>query len=284
MRPALGSGSPIPRVFDVAHNRLGDNFSFPENPMLRAGGIAAPTFLEYPMTRVLIVNDDATARRDLAAFLASPRFEVVESSSASEATHELASREFDVVLSASPLTEGDAVATFTAARSGNPALSVLLIAGTLDSPFGAKAPPPGFELLTKPLHPEPVRTAVDRAAERGRLQRENASLKDELRELRGALGEPNPAGGHGNGSGDGSTASTENRNGNGHALRDWIASLPESFDLRSLEAEVERELVKRALASSAGVAAQAARKLGLSRSDLAYKIRRLGIVRERLGS
>jgi DNA-binding NtrC family response regulator len=69
------------------------------------------------------------------------------------------------------------------------------------------------------------------------------------------------------------------RGGNGNAFEEWIASLPESFDLRNLETDVERVIVRRALAASAGVAAQAARKLGLSRSDLAYKLRRLGIVR-----
>ena len=238
------------------------------------------------MTRVLIVNGDEAVRRDLAEFLASPQFEVLEVSSASEATRELASRDFDVVLATARRTEGNALAAFRAARLENPAMTVLVIAGELDSPFGSEAPPPGFELLTKPLHPEPVRAAVDRAAERGRLRRENALLRGELRELRGALGQSNPAGGHGNGNGDGSTPSPENGNGNGggngHAFREWIASLPESFDLRSLEADVEREIVKRALAASSGVAAQAARKLGLSRSDLAYKLRRLGIARERL--
>jgi len=74
--------------------------------------------------------------------------------------------------------------------------------------------------------------------------------------------------------------SAGNGGGNGQAFREWIASLPEAFDLRSLQSDVEREIVKRALAASDGVAAQAARKLGLSRSDLAYKLRRLGIVRE----
>lgn len=102
---------------------------------------------------------------------------------------------------------------------------------------------------------------------------------------------PRPAeaaasGSHGSGDGESATPSPSNGNGNGnghgngHALQEWIASLPESFDLRSLQADVEREIVKRALAASSGVAAQAARKLGLSRSDLAYKLRRLGITRE----
>jgi DNA-binding NtrC family response regulator len=55
----------------------------------------------------------------------------------------------------------------------------------------------------------------------------------------------------------------------------WIASLPEDVDLRAVGVEVEKALVARALTATRGVAAQAARKLGLSRSDLAYKLRRL---------
>ncbi len=65
----------------------------------------------------------------------------------------------------------------------------------------------------------------------------------------------------------------------GNPFENWIGSLPESFDLRALEDEVERAVVRKALAASGGVAAQAARKLGLSRSDLAYKLKRLGITR-----
>ncbi|HTY42351.1 MAG TPA: helix-turn-helix domain-containing protein [Thermoanaerobaculia bacterium] len=59
----------------------------------------------------------------------------------------------------------------------------------------------------------------------------------------------------------------------------WIASLPEDVSLRDLRAAVEKALVVRALAAASGVAARAARKLGLSRSDLAYKMHRLGITR-----
>jgi len=52
-----------------------------------------------------------------------------------------------------------------------------------------------------------------------------------------------------------------------------IASLiPEVIDLRSLLAGLERLLVERALKSSNGVQAEAARRLGLSRSDIAYKL------------
>ena len=58
---------------------------------------------------------------------------------------------------------------------------------------------------------------------------------------------------------------------------DWINTLPESISLRSLLEEIERNLVNRALRSSAGVQAEAARRLQLSRSDLSYKITKLGL-------
>ena len=52
----------------------------------------------------------------------------------------------------------------------------------------------------------------------------------------------------------------------------WIDALPESVNSRELLEEVEKRLILRALKSSAGVRAEAARRLQLSRSDLAYKL------------
>jgi DNA-binding NtrC family response regulator len=46
----------------------------------------------------------------------------------------------------------------------------------------------------------------------------------------------------------------------------------EPIDLRSILENVERELIIGALASSGGAQAEAARRLGISRSDLAYKV------------
>jgi len=72
------------------------------------------------------------------------------------------------------------------------------------------------------------------------------------------------------GEGDGAEAGAD-------ALQRWLASLGERPDLRETLVEVERRLVVRALAAASGVQAEAARRLGLSRSDLSYKLRRLGI-------
>ena len=57
----------------------------------------------------------------------------------------------------------------------------------------------------------------------------------------------------------------------------WIDSLPESVQLREFLAEVEKTLIERALKETNGAQAEAARRLGLSRSDLSYKLSKYGI-------
>ena len=58
---------------------------------------------------------------------------------------------------------------------------------------------------------------------------------------------------------------------------EWIETLPESISLRSQLEEVEKGLISRALQSSGGVQAEAARRLQLSRSDLSYKLSKFGL-------
>jgi transcriptional regulator with GAF, ATPase, and Fis domain len=53
--------------------------------------------------------------------------------------------------------------------------------------------------------------------------------------------------------------------------------MPESVNLRQLLEQFEKALILRALKSSAGVQAEAARRLELSRSDLAYKLNKHSI-------
>ncbi len=60
-------------------------------------------------------------------------------------------------------------------------------------------------------------------------------------------------------------------------LDGFVASLPGSLDLRDTLDEVERRILQRALEAAGGVQAEAARSLGLSRSDIGYKIRKLGL-------
>lgn len=62
-------------------------------------------------------------------------------------------------------------------------------------------------------------------------------------------------------------------------MRDWIRTLPSSVDLRELLTSFERGLIERALEQANGVQAEAARTLGLSRSDIGYKVAKYAIAR-----
>lgn len=53
--------------------------------------------------------------------------------------------------------------------------------------------------------------------------------------------------------------------------------LPDQIDLREFLEQTEQQLITRAIRNANGVQAEAARQLGLSRSDLAYKIKKYGI-------
>ena len=63
----------------------------------------------------------------------------------------------------------------------------------------------------------------------------------------------------------------------GDGVRRWLAELPGRLDLRETLRGAEQLLIARALEAAEGVQAEAARRLGLSRSDLSYRLRRIGL-------
>lgn len=67
--------------------------------------------------------------------------------------------------------------------------------------------------------------------------------------------------------------------GNGHDLihASPAASTAASFDLTAYLEQVEKDLILKTLASTGGAQAEAARRMGLSRSALAYKLNKYGI-------
>ena len=67
-------------------------------------------------------------------------------------------------------------------------------------------------------------------------------------------------------------AAPASRSGTEVSIESLAAQLPEHLDLREMLAKLERSLIERAINSSGGVQAEAARRLGLSRSDLGYKV------------
>ncbi len=73
----------------------------------------------------------------------------------------------------------------------------------------------------------------------------------------------------------GSGAIFSNRQGGEMTVEQLASRLPEQLDLREILGKLERILIERSISASGGVQAEAARRLGLSRSDLGYKLNKL---------
>lgn len=73
----------------------------------------------------------------------------------------------------------------------------------------------------------------------------------------------------------GAAGADRSRGNGGHATP--MEGLPQPFDLSEFLDQTEKELIVRTLASTGGAQAEAARRLGLSRSALAYKLTKYGI-------
>ena len=63
----------------------------------------------------------------------------------------------------------------------------------------------------------------------------------------------------------------------GQSEKNFLDELPESIELPIILESVERDLVTKALQKANGVQAEAARRLGISRSDIAYKIKKYNL-------
>lgn len=66
-------------------------------------------------------------------------------------------------------------------------------------------------------------------------------------------------------------------NGTDFSVESLAAQLPRHLDLRETIAQIEKALIVRSLDLASGVQAEAARHLGLSRSDLGYKVGKYGL-------
>lgn len=209
------------------------------------------------MGKVLVVDDEPQIHQVLSSILEQDHHVVSHASGVSQAREAIRNGQFEVILTAQKLSDGDGVDVLAAAHEADASVSVIMVAGT-------ELPTPSVlheaaDLVAAPYTPEVVRTAVHRACRRTELLRQNAQLKAEIDRLKDSL----------------EIAQTAHNGGNGNGKKvdvGWIEALPSSFDLRGLLATLEKSLIERTLQSTGGAQAEAARRLGLSRSDLSYKL------------
>lgn len=192
------------------------------------------------MGRILIVNDEP-AMRDALFSILSKDHQVGTATTAEEARHNLGATHYDAVFARQAQADGEGLEVLAAAQQADPAISVVLLSAAASVELIVESMRRGaFDFLVQPWQPEAVSDAARRACENTARLREDLSrgyAKSHSQEV---------------------SALTE--------------ATPRSFDLSVFLEQTEKDLILRTLASAGGTQAEAARRLGLSRSALAYKL------------
>jgi DNA-binding NtrC family response regulator len=138
------------------------------------------------MGRILVVDDEPSMRRILAANLRQDQHEIWEAAGVEEAQRSLAANNFDVVITDQRMPDGDGLTILASVHDNDPTLPVVFLTAVVSIELAVEAMRHGaFDFLTKPLQPEAVRATIRRACERTRLLRENILLKDAVLRLEG---------------------------------------------------------------------------------------------------
>ena len=90
------------------------------------------------MTRVLIVDDEASIRRLLRTILDAEGYQTTEAGGVQEARKALASREVDVVITDQQMPDGSGLDVLAASREADPAVPVIFLTGVAGRPGGRR--------------------------------------------------------------------------------------------------------------------------------------------------
>ena len=149
------------------------------------------TFEGYGMrSGVLVVDDDAGQRADLAEMLSSFGFTVATAADGREALNRLTSSPPGVILTdlVMPRMDGFELLKELAARGDRTPAIVLTGLGTLDQAVSVVHDLRAFWFLEKPVQPTVLRTLVERAMQQSRLMEEAERLNRQL-SYQGVLGD-----------------------------------------------------------------------------------------------
>jgi len=133
-------------------------------------------------SRILVVDDEADARTVLQDILERAGYEVQVCSSGEEAVQAVQGAPFDILLTDLRMPKMDGIQVLEAVRQINPDLVGIILTGYGTIETAVRAMKVGaFEYLTKPFKVDEVLIVVKRALEYRNLQRENQSLRRQLR-------------------------------------------------------------------------------------------------------
>ncbi len=136
--------------------------------------------------RLLIVDDEKIALRNLEHVLAKEGYAVTATQSGSHALDLIESQPFDLVLTDLKMEKIDGMQILRRCKANHPDLEVIMITGfaTLESAVAAMKEG-AFHYIAKPFRLDEVRQTVAEALEKIRLKRENRALRAQLDAIKG---------------------------------------------------------------------------------------------------
>ena len=138
--------------------------------------------------KILIVDDETIALRNLERAMNKEGYDVTASSSGVNALKILEKQEFDVVLTDLKMEKVDGVQVLTRCRELYPDSEVIIITGFASLPSAVDSVKKGaYYYLAKPIKLDEVRRVVREAIDKVKLKRENAQLREQIENLRGKV-------------------------------------------------------------------------------------------------
>jgi DNA-binding NtrC family response regulator len=134
-----------------------------------------------PLASILVVEDEESARRNLARVLKKQGFDVEAVDSGARAIERLESREFDIVITDYKMGNVDGIQVLEKSRQRHPFTEVIMITGYATVDMAVAAMRHGaFHYLAKPCRIDAVRRVVAEALGKRRQQLKNWQLHQEL--------------------------------------------------------------------------------------------------------
>lgn len=136
--------------------------------------------------RLLIVDDEKIALRNLEHVLTKEGYQVTATQSGSQALNLLDSQPFDVVLTDLKMDKVDGMQVLRRCKSEHPDIEVIMITGFATLESAVEAMKEGaFHYVAKPFRLDEVRKTVADALEKIGLKRENHALREQLSAFQG---------------------------------------------------------------------------------------------------
>jgi len=138
--------------------------------------------------RLLIVDDEKVALRNLEHIMKKEGYEVTATQSGANALAHLEKQDFDIILTDLRMEKVDGMQILQKCRSSHPDTEVILITGYATLESAVEAMKHGaYYYIAKPYRLDEVRKVVAEALEKVRLRRENSVLREQVESFQGKV-------------------------------------------------------------------------------------------------